>query len=957
VGTATSTQAQDILCGSDSTPVAYLRIADLDAALPTDSATRASAITNTARTIAGGALNASNEITCDSGQGLGNDSFIFICTMRSNGWPRIALVSVNSRTLFEADGLPADLPVLEAAIAAQSGSALSSAQSQAALNAVHAKLPASALTLRSADNSNYQQLIELARQYSGDDNFAGAEAAYRSALDIETKILGPDSIAVGETLIELALQVSNQGRFDEAAGLFSRAAPIIESASNPTAQARLASYRALDAANQRNFSAAFTYARDAVAAWQAIIDATQSPGADGSGIAPPVSASLEGELAHGFRIEAEMAMRLDDMPTAEAAAENALKIISEQPELPLWWRPETVLLMGEINARQRRVVAAERDFTDALAMDRKLFGDAAPTANVLLEQGQFYADQQLYPASVASFRDAFSILAKDSVARSQIVADQIIPFLTAATGLGGTTGQGKALEEEMFSAIQLIGSSVADQAIAHVAAREAVADQNLASLIRQAQDAQREQDNLRIDVALERAKADDERDAALENKLAADLAVATGHTTALLAQVRQRFPNYSKIADPGAVELANLQARLGAHESFVSFVIGVHSSYVLLVNQEGLTVRPITATETSLAADVSDLRGAFSARLGGLPDFSLKSSYALYHQLLGPIEAQLTGVDHMVFALSGDLASLPMSLLVTVDPGDSQNYGDASWLIRRTAVSQVPSPAAFMALRNARRTAAVQPFLGVGNPLFTGNNSADGSSKALDALANLCQQGGPVDPALLRAMAPLPETAIELQTVARSLNATPDSILLGADATESALRAKPLDQYAVLYFATHALLPGELHCQSEPALVFSPPDEPVASTDADGLLTASEIAGLKLNADLVVLSACNTAAGGGVNFGGGALEGLADSFFIAGAHAVLASHWEVPSMATQQLMSGLFVNLAQDPSHDLAEALRQSQLTLIAQSSTAHPFNWAAFTLIGDSANRNGEKS
>src|ERR1019366_6851217 len=145
----------------------------------------------------------------------------------------------------------------------------------------------------------------------------------------------------------------------------------------------------------------------------------------------------------------------------------------------------------------------------------------------------------------------------------------------------------------------------------------------------------------------------------------------------------------------------------------------------------------------------------------------------------------------MIFASSGDLASLPMSLLVTVDPGESQNYGDASWLIRRTAVSQVPSPAAFMALRNAPRTAAVQPFLGLGNPLFTGANSVDGSSKALDALANLCQQGGPVDPALLRAMAPLPETAIELQTAARSLNAAPDSILLGANATESALRAKP----------------------------------------------------------------------------------------------------------------------------------------------------------------------
>ncbi len=156
--------------------------------------------------------------------------------------------------------------------------------------------------------------------------------------------------------------------------------------------------------------------------------------------------------------------------------------------------------------------------------------------------------------------------------------------------------------------------------------------------------------------------------------------------------------------------------------------------------------------------------------------------------------------------------------------------------------------------------------------------------------------------------------------------------------------APKLGDYRVLYFATHGMLPGELHCQAEPGLVLTPGSG--SSTANDGLLTASEIATLKLNADLVVLSACNTAAGGGAKLGGGALEGLADSFFSAGARAVLASHWEVPSAATQKLMTGVFTRYAS--SHDLAEALRQSQLALIAQPKTAHPFNWAAFTLIGD---------
>jgi CHAT domain-containing protein len=111
------------------------------------------------------------------------------------------------------------------------------------------------------------------------------------------------------------------------------------------------------------------------------------------------------------------------------------------------------------------------------------------------------------------------------------------------------------------------------------------------------------------------------------------------------------------------------------------------------------------------------------------------------------------------------------------------------------------------------------------------------------------------------------------------------------------------------------------------------------------MLTASEIASLQLNADLVVLSACNTAETAN-GLGGGALEGLSDAFFAAGARAVLASHWEVPSVATATLMTGVF-NRA-NRSHGVAQALRQSQLSLIAQSSTAHPFNWAAFTVIGD---------
>jgi CHAT domain-containing protein len=130
-------------------------------------------------------------------------------------------------------------------------------------------------------------------------------------------------------------------------------------------------------------------------------------------------------------------------------------------------------------------------------------------------------------------------------------------------------------------------------------------------------------------------------------------------------------------------------------------------------------------------------------------------------------------------------------------------------------------------------------------------------------------------------------------------------------------------------------------------LVLSPPAIPATSRATDGVLDASEVAELRLNADLVVLSACNTATAAG-QFGGESLSGLAGAFFHAGARSVLASNWEVPSAQTVQLMTGMFERLGPNLNGGIAEALRQSQLALIAKPDTAHPFFWAAFTVIGD---------
>jgi len=209
----------------------------------------------------------------------------------------------------------------------------------------------------------------------------------------------------------------------------------------------------------------------------------------------------------------------------------------------------------------------------------------------------------------------------------------------------------------------------------------------------------------------------------------------------------------------------------------------------------------------------------------------------------------------------------------------------------------------------------------------------------------------------VRAQYPLPETADELCLVAHASGADPDNVYLGERASEKIVKALSTDgklsRARVVHFATHGLLAGETEIltgsKAEPALLLTPPE--LASEEDDGLLTASEIAQLKFDADWVVLSACNTAAGDSDQQGVEALSGLARAFFYAGARALLVSHWAVNSEATVHLITKSFDELKADPKIGRAEATRRSMLRLIGRGGGyAHPSIWAPFVVVGEGA-------
>ena len=362
--------------------------------------------------------------------------------------------------------------------------------------------------------------------------------------------------------------------------------------------------------------------------------------------------------------------------------------------------------------------------------------------------------------------------------------------------------------------------------------------------------------------------------------------------------------------------------------------------------------------------------------LGGPLPFDLDRAHALYQALLEPAAKDIDGKE-LILVPSGPLATLPFEVLLTETPA-STDLAKAPWLAKRFATTVLPSVSSLKALRQvAQKSKAPKPFAGFGNPLLNGNGeSADIAERARQArLLQSCTEspetkanqiaqralaksgpraivslsGGTADVEQLRRQIPLPETALELCAVANSFTPVKGEVYLGSEATETKIKSLSdsgrLAQYRVLHFATHGALSGQVHGSIEPGLILTPP---AAATPADdGYLSSSEISGLKLDADWVVLSARNTA--GGEESNSEAFSGLARAFFYAGTRALLVSHWPVSSEAAVAITTGVTEAMMSHPEIGRAEALRRSISALIARGgSNAHPSVWAPFVLVGN---------
>lgn len=578
----------------------------------------------------------------------------------------------------------------------------------------------------------------------------------------------------------------------------------------------------------------------------------------------------------------------------------------------------------------------------------------------------------------------------------------------------------KADDESISRAFWLtesIRGSTVQRAIAGASARFAASDPALAVLVRNEQDLAISIADIQRKIGevftgrLEQAEA--LKVAARMREQIADLEKKRQQA---LSDIAKAYPEYNRLVRPVSPDLNEVAKSLAPGEAFVSVYAGFERTYVTAVLSDGTVALNVAdLNEAKIAGFVKSIRRSLDpgdVPLGKIPAFDFDASYSIYKSLFEPLQSQLSSAKVWTVSVSGSLGTLPLALLTTAAHRHSPDpkllfseYQGAPWLNKRVAIAYSPSASATIALRKlppgnqARKT-----FLGIGDPQFgervqvaaaatrsivardkplglrnmkfqrdqaktleaieTAGPELDVSkvktslpSEALKAAdAEIQSRSAPVaatrQEEAIPDIPPLPDTRDEIIAIARSLGADPQQdAIFGAEASRERVMSTPLNDRRILAFATHGLIPGDMPGLNQPALTMSYSRDP-----RDSLLKLEDILKLKLDADWVVLSACNTGAADGI--GGEAISGLGRGFFYAGSRALLVTHWPVESESAKKLVTEIFSRYSKQTSR--AISVQQAAQDLIDSKgyvdpasgrqvySYAHPMFWAPYTLVGD---------
>ena len=816
-------------------------------------------------------------------------------------------------------------------------------------------------------------LNNLAIVHTQKGEYADAEELYKRALAIKEKAVGANHPSVAASLTNLAILYLNEGKYAEAEALQKRALALEEKAvgkDHPDV-ARALNNMAVVYEELARYSDAEELYKRALAIYE------KAFGQD-----HPETARALDNLAIVYRDQGRYTDAEDLHKRALAAREKALG--QDHPDVA-----ETLNNLALVYLGQAKYADAEALDKRALAIREKMLGkdhpyvakifnDLAILSAISGNSGNALAYSRKATASVIAHAAAETTGEQHREGAGGLVEHRTDFFVRHVANLA--TAARKQLEpeaelgREALVMAQWAKQSAAAAAVQQMSLRFATGSDALAALVRERQDLSafwRDRDKALLEAL---SKTQGQQSPAAVAALRKELATIESKLAANTARLEREFPEYAALASPKPLDAEEVQQLLGADEALVFFLTGDKESYVFALTRDGFDWHTIGIGSEDLSQKVAALRSGLDLaklqRPAGKPMlFDLALAHELYVALIGPVEALVKDKRHLLVVPSGPLTSLPFNLLVTEKPAqpvtqakDIARYRDAAWLIKRQAVSVLPSVASLRALRLfARKAEATKAMIGFGDPIFDPAERArallereatKSRAAAMTRAYSEFWQGARLDrKALALALPSLLDTADELEAVAAELGASRSDIHLQKDASETTVKRAPLADYRVVYFATHGLVAGDVKGLGEPALTLTIPKEP--SVLDDGLLTASEVAQLKLNADWVVLSACNTAAGD--KPGAEALSGLARAFFYAGARALLVSHWAVDSEATTRLTTTTFDILQGEPKLGRAEALRRAMLAYMNDATdplSAYPALWAPFVVVGEGAAR-----
>lgn len=798
-------------------------------------------------------------------------------------------------------------------------------------------------------------------------------AAFFEVLAEKTRSQNGAKDDTAEALANEGLQQSNLGNFDAALRLFSESAQV-QMGGDGLGQRLLRNYRALDQLNQRRPDEAVAELAKPVTPVNAVFDsvrlaegeinlplaeainrvnaATRRMGAPDPALTRAEKAEiLDGQALAIGATAARMAGRTDEAVAGFAKARGQLASVrGGQVASIVWLAAEIEIELARIAGAAGRRSEAETGFDRAIAALEEAYPSTpavlsakARKAAFLLSVGDRESAAKLFGAVV----DASAAIPDSGTTLRHLLA----PYFAL---LAGEVSNAEASASTAFAAAQVLERPGVAQTQAILSRQLAEGNDSAAALFRLS--LARSRDIARAEGEVARLSTRPAAGAAEIAELATQQETLVGlrrEQTEILAKLAA-YPRYTALA-PKRISLDEMQAALKPGEGYYKLVAAGDDLYGLYATSGSSRFFAVPLTRTDLSREVQKIRNSIvtieNGKVVNRP-FDLDRSHALYKALFGSLAAEISAVRHLVFEPDAAMLQLPPAVLVTDDAGiaaykartvdidaDAFDFTGIAWFGRGRAISIAVSPRALLDLRALSPSSARRPYLGLGNNAVPQQRPVMAVTDSCDWPLAVWQR--PVNPD-------------ELLFAAKTLGSA-SVVKTGSSFTDAGLLADPaLDQYRVLHFATHGLVSApRKECPARPALVTS-----FAAKGSDGLLSFREIFDLKLDADLVILSACDTAGmatvaasrEAGVTTGGNyALDGLVRAFTGAGARAVIASHWPVPDDydATRRLIGGL---IAGKPGESVGEALAAAEARLMDDPQTSHPFYWAAFVVVGDAA-------